>query len=510
MNVNGFLDSKTLGMVENQQLMSIKPGTVISGRYEVVKCLGAGSMGLVYACRHIELAGQLVAVKVLFPEVAQDKVAAARFRNEIQAAYGVSHPNVVRAYEFIRDDKMLAYTMEFVGGGDVAEKLSDPAKLIPLNEILSIAIQMCLGVQAIHDAGIVHRDLKPENILLTKDGQVKIADFGIAKAGNGPRLTEHGGVVGTIDYVSPEYMLNAQVDWRSDIYAMGVLLYEMLTGSSPFQADSVYATMTKRLKTDPTPPSRLRAECPQELDKIVERAMQRNPELRYQSASEMGQDLSQINEMLGFESKFIGSKPASSRSIVSNQRAGSSLTENNTFTAASKSTHRPEIIPERSKGNEIDNARLNSMEFESVVPSRVEGGISANNGQNKAKSGIFNVPDSAQTVLLDASSQQMEAVLSGKVSVFDTWDSQSKHRASRVNNSKASRSISRPSRSLWPAFITFIVAIVVGVSVGIGVLWFFAPQVLDKWKGIAQLSGGQDDLSTSNGIVKSAGASSLK
>jgi len=279
----------------DEHFLSLQPGTVIAGRYEVVKCLGAGSMGLVYACRHRELAGNLVAVKVLFPEVAQDKVAAARFRNEIFASYGVSHPNVVRAYEYLRDGDLVAYTMEFVGGGDLADRLSrwksDP---LPVTEAIRLLWQMAGGVQAIHDAGIIHRDLKPENILLTTDGHVKIADFGIARTGYGPKLTEHGGVVGTIDYVSPEYMLNSHVDWRSDIYALGILTYEMLTGDSPFRADSVYATMTKRLKMDPAPPSTYQPECPKELDAIVLKALSREPEERYQAAADIQADLAPL------------------------------------------------------------------------------------------------------------------------------------------------------------------------------------------------------------------------
>lgn len=167
-------------MMGDDHLISLQPGTVLGGKYEVVKCLGSGSMGLVYACRHRELQGHMVAVKVLFPEVAQDKVAAARFRNEIFASYGVSHPNVVRAYEYLRDGELVAYTMEYVGGGDLAERLSRQERM-PIAEVVRLLSQMAAGVQAIHDAGIVHRDLKPENILLTKEGNVKIADFGIAR-----------------------------------------------------------------------------------------------------------------------------------------------------------------------------------------------------------------------------------------------------------------------------------------------------------------------------------------
>lgn len=295
-------------MMTDEHFLSLQPGTVIAGRYEVVKCLGAGSMGLVYACRHRELSGNLVAVKVLFPEVAQDKVAAARFRNEIFASYGVSHPNVVRAYEYLRDGDLVAYTMEFVGGGDLSDRLSrwksDP---LPISEAVRLLWQMAGGVQAIHDAGIIHRDLKPENILLTSDGHVKIADFGIARTGYGPKLTEHGGVVGTIDYVSPEYMLNSQVDWRSDIYALGILTYEMLTGDSPFRADSVYATMTKRLKMDPAPPSHYRPEVPKELDAIVLKALAREPEDRYQAAIDIQNDLAPLVQKFGLN-------PATARS----------------------------------------------------------------------------------------------------------------------------------------------------------------------------------------------------
>jgi serine/threonine protein kinase len=282
----------------NEHVVSLQPGTVIGGKYEVVKCLGAGSMGMVYACRHRELQGQLVAAKVLFNEVASDAVAAARFKNEILASYGVSHPNVVRAYEFIKDGALVAYTMEFVGGGDLADRMSRP-DLMGITEILRLLSQMTAGVQAIHDAGIVHRDLKPENILLTNEGTVKIADFGIARQKNGPKLTEHGGVVGTIEYVAPEYMLKSQVDWRSDIYALGILAFELITGEAPFKGDSAYASISKRLQTDPEPPSRLRAECPSGLDAVVLKALQRDPEARYQAATEMFYDLQTVASALG-------------------------------------------------------------------------------------------------------------------------------------------------------------------------------------------------------------------
>jgi serine/threonine protein kinase len=279
--------------VADDHLLQLQPGTVVNERYEVVKCLGAGSMGMVYACRHRELSGHLVAMKVLFGEVAKDPTAAARFRNEIVASYGVNHPNVVRAYEYFRDGDLIAFTMEYISGGDLADKISLEEPM-PVKDVIRMLSQMTSGVQAIHNAGIVHRDLKPENILLTSQGDVKITDFGIARTTTGPRLTEHGGVVGTIDYVSPEYLERGQVDHRSDIYAMGIMAYEMVTGETPFRGKSVIETMTMRLKTDPALPHTLRPDCPVELSQVIMKALTRNPDKRYQSASQMLTDLQEI------------------------------------------------------------------------------------------------------------------------------------------------------------------------------------------------------------------------
>lgn len=296
--------------------MSLPPGTLIASRYEVVKCLGAGSMGLVYACRRRGEAGSgLVAVKVLFPEVARDKTQLARFRNEVFAAYGVSHPNVVKVGEYSRDGDLVFYTMEFVSGGDLATKLGRAAEKIPIAATVKMLSQMAAGVQAIHDAGVIHRDLKPENILLTKEGDVKIADFGIARLemGTGRKLTEHGGVVGTIDYVAPEYLLNSQIDGRGDIYALGILGYEMIAGESPFKGDSIYDTMWKRIKYDPIPPSQIRPECPARLDAIILKAMARAPEERYQTARDMCEQLNSIgpiSEEPQFPSSSTGAESA--------------------------------------------------------------------------------------------------------------------------------------------------------------------------------------------------------
>jgi predicted Ser/Thr protein kinase len=272
--------------VSSDDIGKVAEGKIIAGRYEVVQYLGSGSMGVVYACRHKDLSGHLVAVKVLYTDVAQDSIAMARFRNEIFAAYGINHMNVIRAYEYVKDGNLIAYTMEYADGGSLAQQLEERGGF-PVPEAVRIISQICSGVRAIHTAGIVHRDLKPGNILFSKDGIVKVADFGIAKLNQGPRLTDHGSVVGHINYVSPEYMVSSQVDSRSDIYAIGVIGYELLTGKHPFQGDSVYETMNNRLNSSPEPIKHLRPDCPPKLEKIIRKAMAKDPDRRYKSVQNM-------------------------------------------------------------------------------------------------------------------------------------------------------------------------------------------------------------------------------
>ncbi len=277
--------------------ISLAPGTIVYGHYEVIKCLGVGSMGMVYAVRHLELANHVMAMKVLFKDVARDEIARTRFVNEIIASYAVSHTNVVRAYEYFHDQDIIAFTMEYIDAGDLAGRLSGP-QAFTVKEILLILKQICSGVQAIHDAGIIHRDLKPENILINNKGEIKITDFGIARTNVGPKLTEYGGVVGTVDYVSPEYLECGQVDVRSDIYALGVIAYEMVTGMLPFQGNSVIETMTLRLKTMPEPPINIRPDCSQELNSIIMKMIMRNPLQRYQTAKEILMDVEDLEWQL--------------------------------------------------------------------------------------------------------------------------------------------------------------------------------------------------------------------
>lgn len=278
---------------------NLQPGLIVNNRYEVVRSLGSGSMGTVYACHDCELDNRLIAMKVLSPEVAADRVGSARFKNEIIACNRVTHPNVVRAYEYFvdRDLDIIAYTMEHVGGGTLEEFIGC-GDLIPIAEVIKILIQMCCGVSAIHRESIIHRDLKPANILITDRGDIKIADFGIARCHDGQKLTEYGAAIGTIDYVSPEYLELGKIDTRSDIYALGVLGYEMIAGRVPFGGgQSVMETMMMRLRTDPRPLTDFRKDCPPALIAVISRAMQRNCSERYQNAEDMIPDLESISAL---------------------------------------------------------------------------------------------------------------------------------------------------------------------------------------------------------------------
>ncbi|MFN8391167.1 MAG: serine/threonine-protein kinase [Bdellovibrionota bacterium] len=274
---------------------TLLPSSIVNERYEVVKCLGTGSMGMVYLCKHLALGGRLIAMKVIFPHVAQNEIVAARFLNEIAVSYDVSHQNVVRTYDYFKTENMVAFTMEYINGGDLADAIRKRAEM-PIGRIVQILAQTAAGVRAIHEAGIIHRDLKPENILLSSTGDVKISDFGIARAKDAQKLTEAGGVLGTIDYVSPEYLSLGVVDQRSDLYAIGTIAYELLTGRLPIQGSNVIHTMNLRVSTDPVAARELRKDCPEELNRIVMKALARDPGNRYQTADELLADLERLDQ----------------------------------------------------------------------------------------------------------------------------------------------------------------------------------------------------------------------
>jgi eukaryotic-like serine/threonine-protein kinase len=268
-------------------------GTVFDGRYRIIRKLGAGGMADVYLAEDQEL-GRRVAIKILNDRHAADDSFIERFRREAKNAAGLSHPNIVSIYDRGEAEGTYYIAMEFLDGRSLKELIvaRGPA---PVKVAVDYARQILAAVGAAHRHGIVHRDIKPHNVLVGGEGRLKVTDFGIARSG-ASQMTEVGSIIGTAQYLSPEQARGAPVDQTSDLYAVGVVLFEMLTGQVPFTGDTPLEIAMKHLSEVPTPPSELRPEVPHDLDSVVLRALAKEPGERYQSAEEMDADLARVAE----------------------------------------------------------------------------------------------------------------------------------------------------------------------------------------------------------------------
>lgn len=279
----------------SRESITLTPGSLVAGKYQVVRCLGVGSMSIVYLCRAMDQGGEFCALKILSPSHPHETVSnfLARFRNGILAAQRINHPHVVKVLEYIEQPEVVACALEYVNGGDLASMIRAQGAL-QIQEVVRIMRQLCSGVQAVHEAGIIHRDLKPANIMLTKTGDVKISDFGIARAEEGPKLTARGGVVGTIQYLSPQYLEGGEVSFLGDVYALGTIAYELVTGTTPHSGVGVFQLVELKVNTDPSPPEVLNPACPKELGAVILKALSRQTAKRYQSAREFGAALAEL------------------------------------------------------------------------------------------------------------------------------------------------------------------------------------------------------------------------
>ncbi|TMK78566.1 MAG: Stk1 family PASTA domain-containing Ser/Thr kinase, partial [Actinobacteria bacterium] len=263
--------------------------SVLSDRYELRDQLGAGGMAEVFLGKDRVL-GRTVAVKTLLAQYGGDPHFIERFRLEAQHAAALNHPNIVSVYDTGSDDGTHYIVMEYVEGKTLRDIIREEGPLLP-ERVAEIGADVCAGLAFAHSHGIVHRDIKPANIMVTTAGGVKVADFGIARAVSGDTVTQTAMVLGTAQYFSPEQAQSAPVDARSDIYSLGVVLYEMLTRQVPFTGSSPVAIAYKHVKEAPVLPSRLNPDVPPALEAIVMKAMAKNPDNRYQSAQEMREDL---------------------------------------------------------------------------------------------------------------------------------------------------------------------------------------------------------------------------
>ncbi len=270
--------------------MYYEPDTIIGDRYKIISALGSGGMATVYSAQGLENTDFRVALKIFYPGILRSAEAKDRFRTEILAAYRVPHDNVIQVYEFFDQGDLFAFALEMADGGDLYRRLQRGC--LSEEETIDMIDQIAAGLSAIHDADIVHRDLKPENILLTKTGKAKISDFGVARLAGIQTPTQSGHIVGTPRYVSPEYVTTGKCDHRCDIFALGIMAFEMLTKKYPFPDHQGDVLSKKRF--DHSTRIHLK-DChigySEGLENIIERCLALSLERRYQRAEEIRVDI---------------------------------------------------------------------------------------------------------------------------------------------------------------------------------------------------------------------------
>lgn len=281
------------------------------GRYEVLGELGQGAMGVVYKARD-PLIDRVVAIKTINLGLALDEKEEyeGRFYQEAKAAGRLNHPNIVTIYDVGKSGDVAYIAMEFLEGRELRDIMNDRG-VLPVEQVLDVVAQVAFGLAYAHEHGIVHRDVKPSNIMLVRDGHAKITDFGIARMASSAVRTQTGMVLGSPKYMSPEQVMGKEIDQRSDIFSLGVMLYEMLTGQAPFDGENVNAIMYQTLNVVPAPPNSLNPAVPEMVNFIVAKALAKGLEDRYQNAKDFAVDLRTCRDTLPRSGQQIDvSKPS--------------------------------------------------------------------------------------------------------------------------------------------------------------------------------------------------------
>ncbi|MEE0857848.1 MAG: Stk1 family PASTA domain-containing Ser/Thr kinase, partial [Acutalibacteraceae bacterium] len=270
-------------------------GKKLDGRYEIQELIGVGGMATVYKANDIKN-NRTVAIKILKDEFSQNGEFIRRFKNESKAIAVLSHPNIVKVYDVSFGDVMQYIVMEYIDGITLKEYLDQQENCIEWKMAVYFTSQILKAMQHAHEKGIVHRDVKPQNMMLLQDGTIKVTDFGIARFSNTETRTMTDKAIGSVHYIAPEQARGDRTDGKSDVYSIGVMLYEMLTGQLPFEADSAVSVAIMQLQSNPRPPREINPDIPKGLEEITLRAMRKEPAQRYQSAEEMLKDLQKVTK----------------------------------------------------------------------------------------------------------------------------------------------------------------------------------------------------------------------
>jgi len=305
------LPTKTIEIPKEE----LTTGSTFAERYQIIEELGRGGMGRVYKAVDTEV-NEKIALKLIKPEIAADKKTIERFRNELKYARKIRHKNVCQMYDLSKEEGNYYITMEFVPGDDLKSLIRRMGRLSP-GQAITITKQVCDGLAEAHKTGVVHRDLKPQNIMIDQDGNARIMDFGIARSLEGKGITGAGVMIGTPDYMSPEQVDGKETDQKSDIYSLGVILYEMVTGQAPFEGDTPFTVGVKHKSETPKDPKELNPQIPDDLSHIILNCLEKEKNNRYQSAGELRSELTTLDQEIPTTEKVIPKrKPLTSREIT--------------------------------------------------------------------------------------------------------------------------------------------------------------------------------------------------